>query len=696
MRNRLLLTVSALATFLSVSLHIPAIADQAAAATFAEPATPTESSAALSAPVSIGTDNFGLNVAVWDSQMNSPSTVPRIQTLGTGIQRFPNDDTWDWKTNRSRNSATQFTSWDTYNQAFSLDKWGQELEVTQNQGIYNINYGMNGQWNGGATVADVEELTRYIVAHHYPVKAMIIGSETWLDTTINLRKDQSPQRYADVAKQMAIAIHSIAPNIMVGVNISAGNNGNLTANDTAWDQTVLREDAPYIQFVTFHVYLVNNSVTDSGLLQNIATNIPKVTSTIHQVLVDNAGQYASQLQVWFTEYNPFTAPRPQTVQAVGAPAMIESMLITRALGVSQLDWWSLHGGAHKLLPNGQVEGADTHEGGVSYGTFALTGDGMAPEPAVNSPYPTGQALAQIDGLIQGGAKLQVGQTGDIFLARIDGQSASNWVIVNNGAQSHTVNLGNTTVTVPSAGFQIVSAAKTGAVAAVHTMSWPKQAFVGPENMTPAVSASQQTWPSVQAVSSATIQSNQLLTITGSHFGNEQGGGYVTFSDGGVNWGSPQNFYKLSIVKWTEHEIQFVTPSASVENGSVNLTAGSTASMQVFNSQGIASDVVKLKVRGALPAHLANKQPIAPNQLVTISGSGFGSAHARGYVQFADSGVNWGAPTNFYKLQIVRWTNNSIIFRAPADQLVNGSTCSISIVTDSGAQTGILQAQVVDS
>ncbi|QQE79326.1 hypothetical protein [Alicyclobacillus sp. SO9] len=663
-------------------------------ASSSNPSTPLPYTARLSSGVQVSPDNFGLNVAEWDNGMNASSTIPAIRKLGTGLQRYPNNDAWSWKLNRSRNGSDNYRTWNSFTSPFSMLRWSSELKATGNQGIFNINYGMNSQWNGGQSVSDVRELTQYIVSHHIPVRAMVVGSENYAGGTINLRANKSPAEYADVAKQMAIAIHQIDPSMKVGVNLTPGLNGRMSSTDLKWNETVLRTDAPYIQFVTFHVYPVDNAVSQSGLLQTLMKDVPDITSEVRRLLIGNTGKYASHIQVWFTEFNLFSQPRPKTVQNIGGTAMMESMLLARSLGVNEVDWWSLHGGAHALMSNGQVASPEVHHAVSQYGTFALTGDGQAPEKSMNSLYPTGQALSELTSLVRGGAQLDAKTAGNLLVAKITRGSSAHWVVVNTGNTNETVQVNGVGHTVAAHTYTVLS---SSASSTLHTpdkaVDLPASALVTSSSL--AVQASHQAPPAtphISSVSASDIHSNEVLTLHGSGFGSSRGSGYVSFSNNNVHWGSPQNFYKLNILKWTNSEIQFVTPSQSVPHGSVNLKPGSSASATVFTGNQASSNTVQMHVQTALPAQLSTAQ-LTPGKTVTVTGNGFGSSQGNGYVQVSDQGVNIGSPSNFYKLRIVSWTNGSITFVVPTQHLTPGTAASVRVMAASGIETVTMNGSV---
>jgi len=77
-------------------------------------------------------------------------------------------------------------------------------------------------------------------------------------------------------------------------------------------------------------------------------------------------------------------------------------------------------------------------------------------------------------------------------------------------------------------------------------------------------------------------------------------------------------------------------------------------------------------------------------VVTITGTGFGSAQGSGYLTLADQGTSWGAPYDSAKLQIASWSDTKIVFTLPSPSgpggvwhLVPGTTATVTVTTSGG-------------
>ncbi len=109
--------------------------------------------------VSVQPSDYGVDVFSYDTQLLAPSTVPALETLGMGMQQFPNENQWSWVSNAFRDGGTA---------PVSLAWWGQLLTATHTTGLFIFDYDENSTFTGGGTPADATQLTQYIVQHHLP------------------------------------------------------------------------------------------------------------------------------------------------------------------------------------------------------------------------------------------------------------------------------------------------------------------------------------------------------------------------------------------------------------------------------------------------------------------------------------------------------------------------------------------------
>ena len=98
---------------------------------------------------------------------------------------------------------------------------------------------------------------------------------------------------------------------------------------------------------------------------------------------------------------------------------------------------------------------------------------------------------------------------------------------------------------------------------------------------------------------------------------------------------------------------------------------------------------------------ASPSAMSAGEVITLTGTGFGSSQGTSYLHLVDGTISWGAPGNAATVEIDSWSNTTISFTAPLAsgsapwQLVAGTTATISI-TVGGATSGVIDVPVVAS
>lgn len=461
----------------SLAIHmVPTSARRAAAVPDGQPAgdvSPLLASAGAPVHFTMNPAMVGINVATWDYQMIDPSTIGTVRELGVGIQQFPNLVQWNWHTDVARNAQDGYRSWDTFKEPLDLERWGQILRATGTSGLYIVPYGVNANWTGGETVADVRQLTQYIVAHAIPVKAMVIGSEEYGSWALNLSGDRSPQRYAQVAVRMIRAIRQIAPNMLVGVDVvEPADPLAPMPQDLAWNRAVISACAPYIQFVSAHSYPVNRIEPGPEMLRTLATQIGRSMTFLRGQLDRFGGADASHIQIWVTEFNIYNGTSAESLQPVFSAGAVESVLAWLADGAGQVDWWSLHGDATEPLPMGATMSATplVTRPGAPFGTFGLASEAIPPQPApINTLYPAGQGLAALMRAVGGGARVTTWpallSSRGLFVAEVGEGSGATLAVVNDTNRAQSLRFGALSLRVPPAGLAMEPVTPAAAAAA---------------------------------------------------------------------------------------------------------------------------------------------------------------------------------------------------------------------------------------
>lgn len=412
---------------------------------------------ALVAPISRG--RFGVNVATWDTPITDPGAISSIREMGFGLQQYPNDPAYNWQTNLDYNVGSK--TWDPYPQALSLRRWGVVLRATGQRGIYIVDYGHNPSWTGGDTVRNVQKVTEYILQNHIPVSGMVIGSEEYGSWRYpyNLWTQKTAWQYAQVTARFARAIRAIDPKMLVGADFDTHSNGPPGPLGRLWNRTVLRVDAPYIQFLSIHIYPTDSASSNTRLLQNMIARIPKVLGYARSEIRTRAPRYASRIRLWATEFNPENGVvTPQTIGLSYGADLILGLLLTDAYGSRRTLWWDLYNGGFQYNP---ITEKDTNlydtEPGTEYGTFGLLSYGVGPQPPANAPFPDARAYAQFMRAVGRGGTLYLWPSPRLVAAEIVTARRDTWFVVNPTSAAQTAAVAGREVSVPADQFEEVTA-----------------------------------------------------------------------------------------------------------------------------------------------------------------------------------------------------------------------------------------------
>ena len=597
--------------------------------------------AASAQATSVSRSDYGIDVFSYDSQLNVPSTVPALNALGMGMQQFPNANEWSWTTNSFRSGGSA---------PVSLSDWGNILQGTHNQGLFIFDYDENPTFTGGGSPSDATALTEYIVENHLPISAIVIGSEEYgpWDYPANMNPSYSAQYYAQRSALIAQAIHAVDPSMKVGVSFALSDG----PHSTNWDQTVLRDDGPYINFVSVHDYPNPDLLSNAGLLSALPGEIQSAMNLIQSDITANvAPQYAGNIQTWITEYNPYGEPGPQSLQKVYGAAMVESAMLWKADGANKLFIWSYDGGAHVANTVASATWPVATSASQPFGLFALAGDGMSPELPVNQFYPSGVALSQYMQAIGGGATLSTWVAPSVMIGQLSHGQRADWFLINEGTAVQTITINSQSLTLPAASMMEVQnqlpVSQTDIVPEATETTDPVQYQPGvPEFLSP----------------SSSVYAGESVTLIGSSFAAQGSDSRIILMQNGVNYGAPGDSYTVQINKWTPTSVQFTMPD---NTGGPPLATGS-ATVQVETNNNVISTKEPLTVSSVplLPITEMSPSSPAPGQRVTLSGNNFGVRQGTGYVLISQDGVNYGGPGDSYKISIVQWSNDAVTFMIP--------------------------------
>ena len=102
-------------------------------------------------------------------------------------------------------------------------------------------------------------------------------------------------------------------------------------------------------------------------------------------------------------------------------------------------------------------------------------------------------------------------------------------------------------------------------------------------------------PVITSITPSTASAGQTVTVTGTNFGSNQNGAYLTFSDDGTNWGAPPDSATFTVDSWSDDQITFTVPEPSGTNGTWHVVPDSTATITVTSPDGVTSGTGTLTI-----------------------------------------------------------------------------------------------------
>ncbi|MBO4273635.1 cellulose binding domain-containing protein [Microbispora triticiradicis] len=410
--------------------------------------TVAPASAATSATVTVNTGTslgtipaagHGVNVAVYDGNMNSAPIAGLLRDAGFTAVRYPGGsygDIYHWKTNTTDGGyVAPNTDFDTYMGT---------VRSAGAQPVIIANYGTG-------TAQEAADWVRYAnVTKGYGVKYWEIGNEVYGNGHYGSgweqdnHSDKSPRAYANNVLQYISAMKAVDSSIKVGVVLTTPGgwpDGIVGSGDSAdWNNTVMSIVQDKADFVIVHWYPGATSAADSlGKVSQIST----ITSTVRSLIAKYAGSRASSIGISVTELNPSY----QLTTATAALFATDSYLTWFENGAMNLDWWNLHNGTSQGPATGDDGTPDYHDEGI-------LSSGASGEPAANTPFPPYYGLAMVGRAGSPGDTLVKASSSSSLLSThaVRTSSGVNVVLINKDLNN------STTVSLSYSGFSPGSAA----------------------------------------------------------------------------------------------------------------------------------------------------------------------------------------------------------------------------------------------
>jgi len=349
-------------------------------------AAPASADAAPAVNVSVNTHEglgaipatgYGLNSAIWDSQMNVPQVQDLLAQAHVGMLRYPGGsygDIYHWQTHTAPGGYVA--------PGTDFDSFMGTVKKIGAQPILIANYGTG-------TPAEAAGWVQYAnVTKGYGDKYWEIGNENYgngyygADWEADDHASKSPATYANNVLQYASAMKAVDPTIKIGAVLTTPGNwpdGSVASGDSAdWNKTVLSIAGSAIDFVIVHWY---PGGANAAAMLTSPDQLTGELSQLHQEIGQYAGANAAHIGVALTEMNGSVDNTTQPDALFASDAYMTAL----ENGVFTVDWWDTHNGASAIstAPDGATDFGD---GGIlSSGPGSCVG--TVCEPALNTPFP---------------------------------------------------------------------------------------------------------------------------------------------------------------------------------------------------------------------------------------------------------------------------------------------------------------------
>ena len=388
---------------------------------------------------------YGLNTAVWDSQMNTTPTQGLLKAAGVDMLRYPGGsygDAYNWQNNTVEGGYVA--------PGTDFDQFMGTAQAIGAQPILIANYGTGTPQEAAAWVQYAN------VTKGYGVKYWEIGNEQYGDGIYganweaNNYADKSPAQYATELLQFASAMKAVDPSIKIGAVLTLPGNwpDSVVASGASgdWNQQVLSIAGSAIDFAIVHFYPPSSL---GASVVNAPDQLGGELAQLRQEINQYAGAHGPGIQVAMTETDGNNFMDTQPGALYGADTYLSSL----ENGVFTVDYWDLRNGATAIstAPDGATDYGD--EGVLSSGGCV----GSTCEPPMSTPFPSYYAISMLSKLgLPGDTMVNAGtdqQLVTVHAVRNANSDLSVMLINKDPANSYQVSL-------HYAGFTPVSAAPT--------------------------------------------------------------------------------------------------------------------------------------------------------------------------------------------------------------------------------------------
>ncbi|OEV39857.1 hypothetical protein HS99_0002955 [Kitasatospora aureofaciens] len=327
----------------------------------------------------------GVNIPVYDANMNAAATPGLLSTAGINTVRYPggsHSDVYHWQTGTAENG--QYVAPNT-----GFDAFMGTARAAGAQPIITANYGSGTPQEAAAWVQYAN------VTKGYGVKYWEIGNEVYGNGEYNAtweydtHSSKSATTYANNVLQYVSAMKAADPSVRIGAVLTTPGywpDGIVGPGDTMdWNHTVLSIAGSKIDFAIVHAYPTSTSPAD--LLTKPQAQNAGITGAVRSLINQYAGSNAPNVGIAVTEANA-QAYLDTSPNGLFAP---DNYLTWLENGAFNVDWWDLRNGT-------DCTKVTTVEGATDYNDGGMVSSGSPCEPAVNTPFPAYYGIQMISRL----------------------------------------------------------------------------------------------------------------------------------------------------------------------------------------------------------------------------------------------------------------------------------------------------------
>ena len=376
---------------------------------------------------------YGLNQAVWDSQMNTTASVNLLSQAGVEMMRYPGGsygDNYNWQTNTAPGGYVA--------PGTGFDQFMSTVNAVGAQPMLIANYG-SGTPQEAAGWVQYANITKGYHDEYWEIGNEVYGNGYYGDDwETDDHSSKSPTTYADNVLQYASAMKAVDPTIKIGAVLTLPGNwpdGVVASGDTTdWNQTVLSLAGSAINFVIVHYYPAPDSAATA--LQT-PEQLPGELAQLRQEIDQYAGSSGPDIGIAMTETDSNYDMDTQPAALYAADTYFTAL----ENGVFNVDWWDTR--------NGEGTVSTAPDGATDYGDEGILSSGNCDsdnvcEPPLNTPFPAYYAIQMLSHVAMPGDTMVNASSGNslvaVHAARNQNGDLSVELINKDPSNAYTVNL----------------------------------------------------------------------------------------------------------------------------------------------------------------------------------------------------------------------------------------------------------------